>query len=184
LHRGPRCKLAHEFGGRLRPVIGGAERDDAECVEVVGDVADQVGRRHGATALPTRSRRKTGVTQRPATGQPAVEEPDQSHRVDPVGGGGVARLEAGGRGLDRRPRDLDRAIAADDHRPRGQSQVVQTPGGGAFQPLGHLTDDPPDDGRGQGGALHQGGQGVALDVLADDEGDVLVAADVQNAHEA
>jgi hypothetical protein len=92
---------------------------------------------------------ENGVTERPSTGEAAVQEPDQGYRVVPARRRGVGRLEACCGRLDRRPHDLHRAVPGDDHGSRGQAEVVQSPGGGRIKSLSDLPDDPPNRGRGQ-----------------------------------
>ena len=131
-------------------------------------------------------RAQAGATgaERPQAGEPGIGQGDDAHGVAAGGVLGLGAVLAGahGRGLEAAQPDV--AVGGAQHVVGLEVEVVHAALAGRLQGRGDLTGDAAHLVAGHPAVGDQLGEGAGLaEVLLDDVGDVLVAADVEDADE-
>ena len=184
LARGPRRHLAGEVTGAGRALVV-VEGEAADGVEVAGHARGDLGRGGHATGHPGGGGQPgpTGA-ERPQAGEARV---GQGHDTDGVAAGGVLGLGAVLAGAHRGGLEATQAhvaVGGAQHVVGLEVEVVHAALAGGLQGGRDLTGDAAHLVAGHPAVGDQLGEGAGLaEVLLDDEGDALVAADVEDADE-
>ena len=184
LARGPRRDLAGEVTGAGRALVV-VEGEAADGVEVAGHARGDLGRCGHATGHPGGGG-QAGATgaERPQAGEAGV---GQGHDTDGVAAGGVLGLGAVLAGAHRGGLEAAQAhvaVGGAQHVVGLEVEVVHAALAGGLQGGRDLTGDAAHLVAGHPAVGDQLGEGAGLaEVLLDDVGDALVAADVEDADE-
>ena len=184
LARGPRGDLAGEVAGAGRALVV-VEGEAAEGVEVARHAGGDLGRGGHATRDP-RCRREAGPAraERPEPGQPGVGEGDDAHGVAAGGVLGLGAVLAGAHGGGLEAAQAHVTVGGAQHVVGLEVEVVHAALAGGLQGGGDLAGDAAHLVAGHAAVADELGERAGLaEVLLDDVGDVVVAADVEDAHE-
>ena len=181
---GPRGDLAGEVaraGGALVVVEGEA----ADGVEVARDTGGDLGGRGDATGHARRAGEAGPAgAERPEAGQPGIREGHDTHGVAAGGVLGLGAVLTGAHGGGLEATQAHVAVGGAQHVVGLEVEVVHAALAGGLQGRGDLAGDPPHLVAGHATVGDQLGERAGLaEVLLDDVGDVVVAPDVEDAHE-